>query len=120
MTTRRCFYCDRPVSKGRHNGDLMETVDHIIPKSQGGAGMHHNRVIACRRCNIARMDDPAFFYLEFVMTALDDVNASRKETRRQFVLWMLDRGVHQHAYQQKTRDAKLVRRVMAERQEAAE
>ncbi len=38
-----CQYC------GTHSGDL--TIDHIIPRSRGGAHSWENLVSACRTCN---------------------------------------------------------------------
>lgn len=42
-----CFYCG-------HAGEL--TLDHIIPKSRGGAGDRSNLVLACWDCNQDKMD----------------------------------------------------------------
>lgn len=45
-----CQYCaDQP---GRAN----LTVDHVIPRSQGGATSWENTVIACKRCNHQKAD----------------------------------------------------------------
>mmetsp|Transcript_24390 Transcript_24390/g.69570 ORF Transcript_24390/g.69570 Transcript_24390/m.69570 type:complete len:100 (-) Transcript_24390:326-625(-) len=40
-----CFYC--------HKGGPM-TLDHIIPKSQGGSWNVSNLRLACRECNLER------------------------------------------------------------------
>lgn len=41
----RCYYCYIVLVR-------RKTVDHLIPKSRGGAILGaDNRVIACRRCN---------------------------------------------------------------------
>lgn len=40
-----CRYCCAPVA----DGDL--TIDHIVPRSQGGSDKPHNLVVACRSCN---------------------------------------------------------------------
>lgn len=111
MTAPKCFYCDRPTSRAIfRNHDCSRTIDHIIPKSKGGLNNRGNTVIACARCNSARNDDPAFFFLEFVMTALDDVNASPKRTRRLFVEWMVEKGVKADDGQ----DVRTVRQVVAD------
>jgi general stress protein YciG len=39
----RCQYC------GKQGGDL--TLDHVVPKHQGGAHAWENLVAACRACN---------------------------------------------------------------------
>jgi 5-methylcytosine-specific restriction endonuclease McrA len=43
-----CQYCGREFS----SGDL--TIDHIIPKVQGGANQWTNVVACCRSCNIRK------------------------------------------------------------------
>lgn len=41
-----CMYCDRAPSKGH-----PLTVDHVVPRSQGGANNWANTVAACYSCN---------------------------------------------------------------------
>lgn len=43
----RCAYCG-------HIGDL--TLDHVIPRSQGGANDARNLVMACKSCNSSKGD----------------------------------------------------------------
>src|SRR3954449_1461404 len=42
----RCAYCDKAAS----------TIDHVHPKSRGGADSWENLVAACLRCNNAKSD----------------------------------------------------------------
>lgn len=42
----RCQYC----------GDRAETLDHVIPRSRGGAHTWENVVAACRTCNVNKAD----------------------------------------------------------------
>jgi 5-methylcytosine-specific restriction endonuclease McrA len=42
----RCQYCDEPA----------ENIDHVIPRSRGGAHTWDNVVAACRPCNARKMD----------------------------------------------------------------
>ena len=42
----RCQYCGSPA----------EDVDHIVPRSRGGAHRWENVVAACRRCNARKQD----------------------------------------------------------------
>lgn len=42
----RCQYC----------GDAAESVDHVVPRSKGGAHAWDNVVAACRRCNSHKED----------------------------------------------------------------
>lgn len=44
----KCAYCGR--------GDLTLTLDHIIPRSRGGAHTWENLVAACIRCNNKKGD----------------------------------------------------------------
>jgi 5-methylcytosine-specific restriction endonuclease McrA len=41
-----CQYCSGPA----------ETLDHVIPRSRGGAHTWDNVVAACRRCNLRKSD----------------------------------------------------------------
>lgn len=45
-----CQYCGRSGGAG----DL--TLDHVVPRSRGGAGSWENLVAACRRCNNRKGD----------------------------------------------------------------
>ena len=52
----RCQYCAAPA----------ESIDHVIPRSRGGAHTWDNVVAACRRCNLrkgSRLPDEAGFRL---------------------------------------------------------
>ncbi|MEZ5136086.1 MAG: HNH endonuclease [Acidimicrobiales bacterium] len=42
----RCQYCGRRA----------ESIDHVVPRSRGGAHSWDNVVAACRRCNSAKRD----------------------------------------------------------------
>jgi len=42
----RCQYC----------GDRAETLDHVLPRSRGGAHTWENVVAACRACNVRKAD----------------------------------------------------------------
>jgi 5-methylcytosine-specific restriction endonuclease McrA len=45
---RRCAYCGKAAS----------TVDHVLPRSRGGANSWLNTVAACGRCNQRKDDRP--------------------------------------------------------------
>lgn len=62
-----CYYCSRPalLAKGPAAGaapDNLATIDHIIPRSKGGAHAG-NMVMACHRCNNERGDADARLFL---------------------------------------------------------
>ena len=42
----RCQYC----------GELADSIDHVMPRSRGGAHTWENVVAACRRCNLHKSD----------------------------------------------------------------
>ncbi|HVA59108.1 MAG TPA: HNH endonuclease [Mycobacteriales bacterium] len=44
----RCVYCNAPAT----------SLDHVVPKSRGGAHDWENVVSCCRRCNHAKADRP--------------------------------------------------------------
>lgn len=59
MALRRiepCVYCGEPANP-RH------TLDHLVPKSQGGFRTHENTVSACEICNVDRDKKRTLFYL---------------------------------------------------------
>jgi 5-methylcytosine-specific restriction endonuclease McrA len=66
----RCFFCKTRVRlhwKGQFDGEQPDdaaTLDHIIPKSQGGRYELQNLVCACRICNARRGSRDAGKFLE--------------------------------------------------------
>lgn len=64
-----CYYCGEPmllakVPEGVRQPPRLATIDHIIPKSKGGA-FAENCVGACAECNSERGDrDARLFMLE--------------------------------------------------------
>jgi 5-methylcytosine-specific restriction endonuclease McrA len=51
----RCLYCGSDL---RHAAPADITLDHLLPKSAGGANDATNLVTACRSCNSSRQDKP--------------------------------------------------------------
>ena len=49
-TGERCIYC----------GYISESIDHVIPRSQGGLSITENCVPACLSCNGKKSDNEAF------------------------------------------------------------
>ena len=43
-----CRYCGKLLSK------RLSTLDHVVPRSRGGADDLTNLVLACRRCNLCK------------------------------------------------------------------
>ena len=44
----RCAYCSRALKL------RTATVDHVVPKSRGGANVRANKVAACKQCNLSK------------------------------------------------------------------
>ena len=49
-TGERCIYC----------GNISESIDHVIPRSQGGLSVTENCVPSCLSCNGQKSDSEAF------------------------------------------------------------
>lgn len=47
----RCAYCGDPFSKWK-----PRTVEHVMPKSQGGIRSKKNKIIVCIQCNQLKGD----------------------------------------------------------------
>jgi 5-methylcytosine-specific restriction endonuclease McrA len=53
----RCTYCGvpvRPRAKGLHRAPDLATLDHLIPRAEGGRTVADNLALACHACNNAR------------------------------------------------------------------
>lgn len=50
-----CAYCDRPLDRFAHRSmpDAVQ-LDHVHPRSRGGADELDNLAMACRPCNLAK------------------------------------------------------------------
>lgn len=53
-----CAYCGRgPRDKRNHRqAQVVLTLDHLVPRSQGGDNSARNLVTACKSCNSSRQD----------------------------------------------------------------
>jgi 5-methylcytosine-specific restriction endonuclease McrA len=49
-----CRICDQPVDTSDPNGDLAPSLDHVVPRSQGGTHDDDNLRCAHRACNSRR------------------------------------------------------------------
>jgi 5-methylcytosine-specific restriction endonuclease McrA len=64
-----CAYCQTPMRLKGHDHNRA-TVDHMIPKSQGGASLFYNYAAACLRCNNDKADKPLHVFLEVLSKRL--------------------------------------------------
>ena len=58
----RCCYCGCKMTE-QANHKNSATIDHVLPKSKGGANHPDNYVIACYSCNTKRGSTPAEQFL---------------------------------------------------------
>ena len=58
-----CAYCTKPMKLKGHGHDRA-TVDHMIPKSKGGASAIYNYAAACFCCNNTKADKLLYVFLE--------------------------------------------------------
>lgn len=66
-----CVYCGRGLE------DVQLTLDHVIPRSQGGLHEATNLVTACTACNSARHDRPVEEFVEAVALYINhDISAA--------------------------------------------
>lgn len=49
----KCHWCKRQMNH-RHLDPLSATLDHVIPRADGGMGILENLVVACKECNERR------------------------------------------------------------------
>jgi len=59
-----CFYCGIIMAapmlqriRHRKRPDAA-TIDHVVPRTLGGAAAWNNEVVCCRACNAAKADSP--------------------------------------------------------------
>lgn len=58
----RCFHCGRPMpdpltQRDRHRKRTdAATIEHVLPRTLGGAAAWRNEVACCRACNAAKAD----------------------------------------------------------------
>lgn len=55
-----CAYCGRGPRDKRNpkQASVVLTLDHLVPRVQGGDNDAHNLVTACKTCNSSRQDRP--------------------------------------------------------------
>lgn len=53
-----CYYCGKAI---KNQTEL--TLDHVIPKSNGGHGLRHNKVPSCQRCNYGKQSQNLLEFL---------------------------------------------------------
>tara|TARA_Y100001968_G_C19298518_1_gene687832 strand:+ start:365 stop:778 length:414 start_codon:yes stop_codon:yes gene_type:complete len=51
-TCKKCIYCGKP----------SESIDHVLPRSQGGLSITENCVPACLSCNGHKSDTEVFYW----------------------------------------------------------
>ncbi len=65
-----CFWCNVDLAPAHLILDNSATGDHLLPRSKGG--QHHQNIVAsCRKCNLARADQPLAEWLKRVKFRLE-------------------------------------------------
>ena len=59
FTGKSCIYCGKP----------SESIDHVIPRSQGGLSKTENCVPACLSCNGDKSDENALYWYCLLYTS---------------------------------------------------
>ena len=70
----KCQYCGKRPGK-----DNPLTLDHIVPRAAGGTDRPDNITTACRRCNLAKADQPVEQFLSRRPAALARIRAQLKK-----------------------------------------
>ena len=67
----KCHWCGRSVKvkKTAPSDPLRATIDHFIPRSQGGPNAKSNLVLACFQCNQAKSNKPPEEFARLVSRA---------------------------------------------------
>lgn len=71
----RCFYCGRRVRIG---SQPCATIDHVVPKANGGRGLHNNTVLCCLTCNQIKQSSSTS---EFKKELISFVNAMKEKVK---------------------------------------
>ncbi|MGP1906797.1 HNH endonuclease [Metabacillus sp. JX24] len=69
-----CAYC----------GNYGETIDHIVPRSQGGLSLFSNCVCCCKRCNSEKGN-------RFLSEFFNDISRFDEETENELLTRILGR-----------------------------
>lgn len=69
-----CFYCGTKID------EYSRTVDHIVPKSQGGILSNDNKVNCCQKCNRLKADNDPFDFMDLLDTMIRFEQMKSRET----------------------------------------
>lgn len=53
-----CHWCGKPMCFEDRDGPLAATIEHLIPRADGGSNKQFNLRLAHRRCNEDRSEPP--------------------------------------------------------------
>lgn len=91
----RCYYCNREMTF-KQDPETMCTIDHVVPRAQGGVNHISNYVAACIRCNNARGTIDAALFKRYVRRFGPPLPIAQAMTRRNMVkarAYMLSNGL---------------------------
>lgn len=89
---RTCYYCKRTTIDhvGHRIRGIMWTVDHIIPRSEGGSDAIDNMVMSCYSCNRLRGTIPYDYFSKHVYD-MDSYNEFAVRGKR---LYLKEHGLY--------------------------
>lgn len=77
-----CCYCGRRMRKIKKH-EYEFTIDHVIPKSNGGTNHPLNRLPCCRSCNHLKANNSLEYFLEQVQYRLvANIGGSKNSLKR--------------------------------------
>lgn len=82
-----CCYCGRRMNCIQ-GSEKQATIDHVIPKSNGGTNHQLNRLPCCQRCNLMKGDNSLEYFLDqirarFLASVGNGKNSKNRKKRYQ-------------------------------------
>ena len=62
----KCFYCEKEMNLDDANTPDSPTIDHIVPRSEGGVTSIFNLVCACGECNRSKGSTPVIAFMTMI------------------------------------------------------
>ena len=74
---QRCVWCVRAVRITGDQAPDMATLDHVLPRAEGGSNHHGNLVTCCHTCNSVRQNRRAEAFALLLARATQDADSGR-------------------------------------------
>lgn len=89
----RCYICGESLSTNDNKDEIM--IDHIFPRSMGGATEEYNLKVSCRYCNKAKknyIDSSDFHYEKICLITDKDDNSFKSELEKEYKIAILSKN----------------------------